>query len=147
MANADKKIKTVDEKLSELKEKEKQLIAKEKSSYQKRLLDIGRLAAKANIDSLDSNILLGAFLEIASRMNDKECVSTWIKNSSNKEQEKKGNRFAVSFKEQPSNEVKELLKSLGFRWNSFRGEYFGIASAESLEEISKKAKCKIDSLG
>ncbi len=135
MAGLDKMKESLSVKKQKLKEKEQIIKAQEKRSRQKRLSELGGLAYKAEIDKLDENILLGAFLEIAERSSDQKSIKTWLEKSKQIAMNKQSNRLLISFKNPPSFEIKDKLKQLNFRWNSFRGEYYGYGEENMIAEI------------
>jgi len=51
---------------------------KEKQYMNKKFLDMGKLVHLSKISNLDDQLLLGAFLEIAERMNDETSKSVWL---------------------------------------------------------------------
>lgn len=140
-------------KLEEDKEKirirERQLKEKEKRIRAKRFVDIGRMAFNLDIDALEHEVLFGAFLEIVDKSKDKAKVAEWKKRAEAFHQERKKSKnvpLSVCFKEVPKKEVKEKFKELGFRWHSFRKEFYGNGDESSLNAIVKGLDCKIEVL-
>lgn len=151
MANVDlseeiDKIKLEKEKL---KIKEKILREKEKRKQAKRLERLAKLIAKANIDNLDENVLFGAFLEVSENAKNQDKVESWkIKCQSFQGfiNESSSPAISVSFSQNPHKEEKEKLKNLGFRWNSFRKEFYGYAKKQEIENLLPNSKIKIETL-
>jgi Conjugal transfer protein TraD len=118
-----------------IKEKEKQ---KEQKKKIKTSIEIGNLASKANIDTIDRNILLGAFIEISQRCQNDECLEVWKKNARIFEKNSESNRedlLSISFKSEIPDYVKSKLKNQKFRWNKFRKEFYGYANKQELESM------------
>jgi hypothetical protein len=118
-----------------IKEKEKQKDEKKKIKLS---IEIGNLARKANIDKLDKQILLGAFIEISKKIQNNESVEIWKKNAEifhkiTNADEKVS--LVISFKTEINDDVKKQLKNLRFNWNKFRKEYYGYANKLELESM------------
>ncbi len=131
--------------------KMQKLKEKKNLALQKRLFDLGKLAQKAKLLELDDIVLLGAFYEIAERKGDESAIKSWIEkaNAKNKQEESKekdNTRLSVSFKNPPPKEAKAILKKMKFRWNSFRGEYYGFGNRESLARLLDGTECNIETL-
>jgi len=132
-------------KKQKLKEQEKMIKNQEKISQTKRFSELGRLAYKAKLDSLDEKVLLGAFLEIAEKSQDNKSIQAWIERS-----EKVKNdttclkRILISFRTVPSQKIKDQLKKINFRWNSFRGEYYGRGTKDDLTNLLKGLDVSIE---
>lgn len=120
--------------------KEKIIKEREKQKLTKRFTEVGRIANQANIHDLDKEILLGAFVEISTRYQDKDALSKW-KVLAKEHQKKFDNRestpLTISFKNQPSQEIKAKLKNFKFKWNRFRNEFQGYGNKSALEEELK----------
>lgn len=120
----------------QIRHKERMLKNHEKKSQEKKMFELGNLAVQAQIDIIEPKALLGAFIEIAEKSHDKKTLQSWIEKS---ELHKKTNgtmqKILISFQKVPSQEIKNQLKQMNFRWNSFRGEYYGYAFKEELENL------------
>jgi hypothetical protein len=144
MLAADERKKAIEKKKMELKELEKNLREREKILSQKRLIEIGKLSAKAKIDNVESDVLFGAFLDIANKLHEKDSIKKWKELANQIRTNEKKNCIAVSFKNQPSSEAKEQLKKLNFRWNKFRNEFCGMGDKSMVSSIMKDYECKIE---
>jgi len=136
--------KSIEERKRDLEQKKKNLMNKERASSQKRMLEIGRFALKAKINNLDDSLLFGAFIEIANNSNNVEFIAKCRENLQQINTENSGSRITISFKQPPSREIKDHLKSIDFKWNKFRGEYYGFGDKSSLSKIIGKIDCKIE---
>src|SRR5437016_4547185 len=69
--------------LGDLNKKKKELAEKRKRFQAKRFEEIGRLAIEANIDEMEHDLILGAFLSISEKKNDESSRLKW-KNTAEK---------------------------------------------------------------
>ncbi len=144
----EEKKKKIDEQIEKNQLRKKLLLEKEKKRRIAKFNQIGKLAFRANIDLLDEQVLLGAFLEIAKQINE-ENFKRWKENAQTFEnaQENSCNpTFSIYFEEEPSKEVKQKMKQLKFIYNRYRREYCGQAQRKELELLLKDCKVKIEEL-
>jgi hypothetical protein len=137
---------SIEERLKNLEDRRKKILEKKKEKtrkqVQKRLLDISRLVEKSKIQNLEDKHLLGAFLEIAEKANDKSHKAIWEKKA--KALETIPSPIVISFNESISHEAKALLKDAGFRWNKIRREFYGMGMIEEMKTKFKSFNCKIE---
>lgn len=127
--------------------KEKLIRDRERKMRAKRFQEIGRLAHKAEIDLLDSDALLGAFLEIQSRKANKSDIAGWKEKASalkTADDQQGKTPMIVALKEEAPTEVKRKLSDLNFKWNSFRKEYYGHGNRGELSEILENIKHELE---
>lgn len=141
--------KSLEEKRVELQNKAKLLKEQERRSNEKMMKEIGRIALSAQIEHLDKDVLLGAFLEIADKYKDNTAQKELWKQKSlqfynNKKNINSGQPLVITFKNLPSIDVKETLKVNKFKWNSFRGEYYGYGDVELMKKLLNNIQCKIE---
>lgn len=144
----EEKKKKIDERIEKEILRKKMLLAKEKRKRASKFSDIGRLAYQANIDQINEQALLGAFLEIAKNITE-EKMHQWknIANEFSKAQSKSSDlTFCISFKEDPSQEIKQKLKEHKFTWNRFRKEYYGRGQRSDIENLLKECKFKLEEI-
>ena len=115
-------------------EKEKLLKEREKQKRARNFGEIGKLAYKANIDLADRKILLGAFLDISTKLESDQDRKRWEKLATEFTSNDK-TALAISFKTNPSAEIKEKLKDLKFQWNKFRKEFYGYGRADDMKSL------------
>jgi Conjugal transfer protein TraD len=143
----EEKKKKLNEKIEKYELKKKLLEAKEKKKRASKFSEIGRLANQANIDHLDEQTLLGAFLEIAKMQNNKlkqwQEIATEFKTQQSQTSDQV---FSIYFEEEPSKEVRKKMKELKFIWNRFKREYCGRGKKEDLENLLKGIKVKIEEI-
>lgn len=131
--------------------KEKLLKEKERMSNRATINSLGHLFVKTKLSHLDSEILLGALLEIAEKSNDEEALIAWRQKSQHHQKARAGvdePRVTISFKEQPklTQEIKTKLKEMKFKWNEFRGEYYGLGNREVLQKLLENYACNIENI-
>jgi hypothetical protein len=139
-----KKLK-IDEERQKLVLKERILKEQEKKRRAKQFIEIGRLAYKADIDQLDSHVLLGAFLEISKNKNEKQ-VESWKKNADifvQEQSESHSTPLTIKFKSEPAKSIIEELVKLKFKWNRFLKIYYGKGNRKELENLLKNCECQL----
>ena len=139
--------KKVEVQKQKLQIREKMLREKEKQRKFKRISTLVERAFKANLDQLDDDTLLGAFLEIRDKISNKEIVNEWKKRgieSQKEEPQSQGALLAITFSTEPAMEVRAALKKMKFRWNPFRKEFCGYGSQEECEYTLKGTDYKIE---
>jgi hypothetical protein len=144
----EEKKKKIDERIEKELLRKKMLLAKEKRKRASKFSDIGRIAYQANIDQIDEQALLGAFLEIAKHMNE-EKIHQWkiMADEFSRAQSKNSDQtFCISFLEDPGQEIKKKLKENKFSWNRFRKEYYGKGKKSEIENLLKDCKFKIEQI-
>ncbi len=146
MTENSKVVLSLEEKRSLLKRKEKILAEKERKMSERQLINIGKLASKAQINHLDDQALLGAFLEIASHLTNNSKLQSWEEQAKKHLNSKSeiGDPLAIKFKEQPNKDIVNLLKNAKFKWNRFRREYYGRGNRSEMAKILKNVDCKIE---
>lgn len=149
VAKVDLELQKLEEQKRKLQVKERLLKEKEKQKRVRRFSSIGKLAHKAGIDHLDEDILFGAFIEISSSLSSKEKQEDWKTKalSYNPGQKKQqGDPLSISFDSEPGPEIKKKMKKLGFRWNSFRNEFYGYGKKDEIQDHLKDVNYSIEVL-
>ena len=126
--------------------KERLIKEKEKQKKVRRFTEVGRIASQANINDLDDETLLGAFIEISKRFHDSNALSKWKSLSQEHQAESQKSEsvpLTISFKSPPNSEIKAKLKNLNFRWNRFRNEFQGYGNKSAIEEMLKDSEYSI----
>lgn len=147
-------VKDIEKRKEKLKLKKSRLAAEERilklEERKKRtrfLIEIGGLAAKAGIDHLNTNVLLGAFMEIKER--EEKNIKKWRKSGAEafeSDQEKNGKAMIVTFPKEPDKEIKAQIRAAGLNWNRFRKEWQGSAIQSEIEKILKGLEHKMELL-
>ncbi|MBI3211608.1 MAG: conjugal transfer protein TraD [Simkania negevensis] len=141
--------KKVHVKKTRLEMREKLLREQERKLRTKHLIEVGALATKAGIGELDKETLFGAFLELKERAGKQTMVEKWKgegRDLFEKEKEQKGEQLIVSFEVEASQEVKERLKGMKFRWNPFRREWYGYGHKKEVEEALESFGAMVESV-
>ena len=146
MVDIDEQKKKIEFQKKKLHTKELLLKEKEKQKMVRRFTEVGRIASHANINDLDDETLLGAFIEISKRFHDSDALSKWkslSKEHQAESQKIESTPLTISFKSPPNSEIKAKLKNLNFRWNRFRNEFQGYGKKLALEEMLKGTEYSI----
>lgn len=129
--------------------KERLIKEKERQVKFKRISQIVEMAFKTDLAEFDDTTILGAFLEIAEKISDPEIAQKWKKSGGiyiQEVNEKPSQLLAISFTNEPKKEIRELLKKMKFRWNSFRREFCGHGEENMLKELLKDSTCSIEKI-
>ncbi|CDZ81931.1 Conjugal transfer protein TraD [Candidatus Rubidus massiliensis] len=129
--------------LEKIQEKQRRIQEKEKRLLNKSLIEIGKMAYKANIHKFDSDLLYGAFLEIQKKSNSEEARNIWKSNLQQSNSIDELLPIAIKF-EKITKEVDSTLRHLKFKWNRFRKEYFGRSDLETVKKICEKYNGKME---
>jgi len=136
----DKRRKNIEQRKNRLKQLETSLNAQERKKRTRKLIEIGGLAAKANIENWNANTLLGAFLSLKESEQNKKQIDAWTHKGGAAFAKEKVQKVPVivKFETQPPEEIRASLKSLGLKWNALRKEWEGYAQVEKLKEVVEK---------
>lgn len=137
----------IEEKKKILRKKEKEIREREKKQQIKSFEKIGRIAIKASLPDLDDDALLGAFFELSEKSKQEENLIKWreMANSINTKNDKEnGTPLVIKFSKHPEKEVRDNLKNQGFKWNSFRGEFYGFGSFDFVKNTYEKMGAQIE---
>jgi len=143
----DVKIENLITKRKRVEFQEKVLKDKERKLQIRKLIAIGRIAQKAGIDKLDEMTLTGAFLEIGEKAKDQNTRKAWSEKGAKfvaADQIENAQALIVSFATDPSAEMKTLLKTLRFRWNTFRREWHGYGKIDDLKKAVGQEQGKVE---
>ncbi len=92
------------------------------------LIEVGGLITKAGLDYLPTNTLYGALLSIAESLKSNSAIKDgWTKIGKSKLDEEQTNKHAVilKFEQEPSGEIRKLVRDHGLKWNKLRLEWYG----------------------
>lgn len=129
--------------MSDLEKKKKlemlqEKLLKEHPKKLDRLSEILQIAFHSKLDSLEDAVILGAFLEIAEKMQDPDKIQEWKKNGERYSLQGNKNpktKLIISFASDPGEEIKAKLKELRFQWKSFKREFCGYGNQEEVENL------------
>jgi hypothetical protein len=128
------------QKMNKLKEQEAKIKELERKSRNRKIFELGGLVEKAQLDSLNTNQLYGAFLEIADKSRNAEALKKWELNGGsafNSDAKEKGEAVVVTFPEKPSLEIRKQIREFGLKWNSFREEWQGLCKIDDIADFVK----------
>ncbi len=114
---------------------------RERKIRTRHLIEVGGLVAKANLDFLDTNTLYGALLSLSRDLNeDVSIIDYWTKIGKKQFEleSKEATPIIITFKEQPTKELRDTIREHNLRWNKFRSEWYG--NAKNFEELKEKLK-------
>lgn len=131
-----------------LKEMEASINAQERKKRTRKLIELGGLVLKANLEEWNSNALLGALLSIKESESDKKQMGSWTHKGGVAFSSEKSPKTPViiKFKDKPSDEIRVTLKSLGLKWNALRKEWEGYTEVSNLKELLATQKAIIQEL-
>ena len=129
---------TIEEQKQKLEQKKTRMILeeaklkiKEEKMRTKSLIEKGSLITKADLDYLPNNALYGGLLFLKKQIKDNEnIIAKWIVEGNQQLNKEKKNTKAVilKFEEDPAKKIRDTIRNLGMRFNSFRKEWYGRVS-------------------
>lgn len=141
----EKKKQMIEMKKNRLKHLESHVKLMERKSRTRRLIELGGLVVKAELEDLETNTLYGALLDIKEKLMDAKVVKAWA--------HKGGSAFAkenhtktpviVKFETKPSEEVRAKIREMTLKWNTIRGEWQGHVDLPTLKEAIKGENAEI----
>ncbi|GEM_PF-3060760 len=131
-----------------LKNQKKLLNEEERKLKIRRYIQLGELFDKAGIETeekFSNQVLLGAFIEIKKLLELPENINKF-KERGSALQRALDLRYAISFKDSPSQESLNLLKNLNFKWRPSQQEWHGRAKYEDLSKALNGLKAVIEAV-
>ena len=107
---------------------ETRLKLKERKMRTRYLIEVGGLVTKAGLDYLPTNTLYGALLSIATSLETNQVIKDeWTKIGKTKLDQEQTNKNAVilKFEQEPSNEIRKVIRNHSLKWNKLRQEWYG----------------------
>lgn len=123
----DQKVK-LEQKKNRLILEETRLKLKERKMRTRYLIEVGGLVTKAGLDYLPTNTLYGALLSIATSLETNLAIKDeWTRIVKTKLDQEQTNKHAVilKFEQEPSNEIRKIIRNHGLKWNKLRQEWYG----------------------
>lgn len=139
---------------AKLQSQEQKLKLTERKKRTRRLIELGGLIVKAELEALNNNALLGALLFLkASVSKNESIVHDWTEQGAiafetAAQTERAGvdaTPLVITFKSEPPRELKSQLRDFNFKWNPFRKEWYGYGDPHELKSIIKAANGTIES--
>ena len=123
----DQKVK-LEQKKNRLIAEETRLKLKERKMRTRHLIEVGGLVTKSALDYLPTNTLYGALLSIAQDLETNLAIKDeWTRIGKTKLDQEQTNKHAVilKFEQEPSNEIRKIIRNHGLKWNKLRQEWYG----------------------
>ncbi|KJV52722.1 conjugal transfer TraD family protein [Orientia tsutsugamushi str. Gilliam] len=148
MANLVQQKITLQQKKARLIIDEVNLKIKERKMRTRRLIEMGGLVAKANLDHLSANTLFGAIVSLKETLtqhpNVQDHWTTIGKDIFDKEQQNKA-AVILKFASEPDENTKRHIRLHGLKWNSFRQEWCGhVKDIEALKNGLLNVQYKLE---
>lgn len=124
--------------------KSQKLKTLERKQRTRRLIELGGLVVKAQLEDLNNNTLLGALLSLKKQMSsDTNILNDWTDLGAKAFEENKQKNagsmekiaLILTFEAEPPRELKSQLRDLNFKWNPFRKEWYGYGVSSELETL------------
>ncbi len=128
---------------NKLHQQESMIKQMERKERTRRLIEMGGLVAKAELDTLDANTLLGGLLTLTEqKAQNPNIVAAWSQKGKAAFAQENQNKVAVIviFDEKPSAELRTQIRELGLKWNQFRKEWQGHVVLEELQQVVRDIK-------
>lgn len=140
--------KKIEQKKARLQHQETILKLKERKARVRHLINIGGIAAKAEIDHLPSDVFLGACIHIKDLIKkDESIIEQWQKIGAEIYKEETENKTAVilTLQTKITQENRNAIRSHGLRWNTLRKEWYGyVINIKKLKEDLTGIECNIN---
>lgn len=158
MASLSRQKEKLERQKAKLQSQEQKLKLTERKKRTRRLIELGGLIVKAELDELNNNTLLGALLSLKHHMTSNDAIlSEWTEQGAiafeafNEAQNNSTGAdtlpFVITFSSEPPRELKSQLRDLNFKWNPFRKEWYGYGNLHELKSLVKPAKGVVESCG
>ena len=137
-----------------LQSQEQKLKTLERKQRTRRLIELGGLIVKAELEELNNNTLLGALLSLKHNLTRNEAIlSEWTEQGAKAFEALDQNQstgsdktpVVITFNSEPPRELKSQLRDLNFKWNPFRKEWYGYGSIHELRSRIKPANGTVES--
>jgi hypothetical protein len=127
MSSVAEQKKKLEQKKARLQKQEITLKLKERRARTRQLIKLGGLVAKAGINGLEDNVLLGAFLSIKDSLEDEDKLINWKKAGADcfAKDNKDKSPVILKFNEKPDNDIRTIIRAQGLKWNALRKEWYG----------------------
>lgn len=141
---------------AKLQSQEQKLKTLERKKRTRRLIELGGLIVKAELEMLNNNTLLGALLSLKHHMTTTEAIlSEWTEQGAkafeasdqNERAEVDTRPLVITFKTEPPRDLKSHLRDLNFKWNPFRKEWYGYGNIRELKSLINPAKGTVEACG
>lgn len=121
-----------------IRDQEALLKSQERKDRTRRLIELGGLVAKAQLDHLPSNAIYGSLLYIKEQLtNNAKLQDQWAHQggAAFSKSERLKAAVIVSFSEKPSADICLQMRALGLKWNAIRKEWQGHTDMQELSNL------------
>jgi hypothetical protein len=121
-----------------VRETESLLNHQERKARTRRLIELGGLLVKAQLDHLPTNTLYGSFLHIKDQLStNAKLLEQWAQQGgvAFSQTTKLKSAIIVSFAEKPSADLCLKLRALGLKWNTIRQEWQGNVILQDAQDL------------
>lgn len=136
------------QKKNKIAAEETRLKLKERKMRTRRLIELGGLVVKAELDYLPTNTVYGALLTLRDALiADNNIKAHWTKIGSEKfdAEQSEFTPVIIKFEEQPEKNIRDSLRSHDLKWNKFRSEWYGnVLNLEQLKNDLASQKYDIE---
>lgn len=129
----------LEQKKAQIQQAENLLKVKERKARVRHLIAVGGLVAKAELDHLPADILLGACFHLKEIIKkESSIVDSWKTTGANifAEQAKDKTPIILKLDLKPEQSIRNLIRAQGLKWNALRKEWYGYA--ENLAELKQQ---------
>lgn len=133
----ERRTKSFEQRMNRLKQMEASLNVQRRKQRTRRLIELGGLVVKANLDDWPSNMLLGAFLSLKEEARNQNQVNSWTYEGRLRfaADTRKNTRVHVTFPSFPEGELLKDLKLLGLTWNAMEHIWVGRGDVQELKAL------------
>jgi hypothetical protein len=140
----------LEQKKVRLLQQEASLKIKERKNRTRHLIEVGGLAAKAEIDHLPTNVLYGAFLSLKETYTkDDAHIEVWKKvgDKAFKTELKTKTPIILKLAEKPEPEIRGKIREYNLKWNVIRQEWYGmVEDLAGLKKVLGNLKYELEML-
>lgn len=148
MQNVEKQKIKLEQKKNRLIAEETRLKDKERKMRTRHLIETGGLVVKVGLDHLPTNTLYGALLFLASSLESNQSIKdewTQIGKTKFDQEEKLKHKVILTFEQQPSSEIRQIIRNHGLQWNRIREEWYGyVNNIDALKDDLGNIKYKVE---
>lgn len=136
---------TLEVKKNRLKQLESHIKNIKRKTRTRRLIELGGLVAKAGLEDLESNALLGGLLHLKQLVTDPKIEEEFAHQGGKEFAKEYQNKslVIVKFDEKPNNEIRAKIRELGLKWNAIRQEWQGYVDAEEFKQLKQINNAKM----
>ena len=133
----ERKKQSIEAKKNKLKPLESHVKTIERKTRTRRLIELGGLVAKAGLEDLESNTLLGGLLNLKQLITDQKIREEFAREGGKAFAKENQNKspVIVKFDEKPDEDTRVKMRELGLKWNAIRGEWQGYVDVRDLNDI------------